>query len=707
MLRTTDDIKEMLAIMDRRDRVRNVCVVAHIDHGKTTLTDLLLAEAGLIPHDLAGEIRVLDYLEEERKRGITIKAGNISLLYRLNGEKYVVNLIDTPGHVDFTGRVARALRAVDGAIVLVDAVEEIMAQTEVVTRQLLNERVKIILLINKIDRLITELRLSAKEIYAKLSRIVQNFNDLIEIYCEPQFKDKWKVDVFKGNVIFGSALHKWGLNAEVARRKNIKFNDIIEIYGENEWHRLQEIIPLHKIVLESIIKVLPSPIEAQRYRVPKIWAGKLDSEVGRAMVECDPNGPTTICVVSVKKDPAEGLIATGRVFSGKIEEGDRVYLLNAGDECIISKVSVYMGSFRERANRIGSGNIAALSGFKTIKSGETIVDVEYKDQMAPFEKITYISEPVITVSIEPKDPSGLPRLLEALESLIIEDPNLSLSVNKETGEFLLSGVGELHLDISIKALRESIPDVEVIISKPIISYRESVSKVGATATVTSPNGLNSISIRVEPIEENLSSFSKADAELFRGAGRVLSIDDNGNVLLDISEEHYSEEDLSAIVSGFKWACGSGPLCGEPLRGVKVVLVDANLAPEEKNRGHAQITPTVRRAIFKSFMTANPVLLEPVCAIQISTPAEQIGSIIHLIMKRRGKVSSVSQRGPLLIVDGFMPVVESLGLADEIRSASSGRAFWQSRFSHWGRVPEEHMPKTLESIRLRKGFLKEG
>ncbi|MCX8171262.1 MAG: GTP-binding protein, partial [Candidatus Bathyarchaeota archaeon] len=427
-MRRATQVEEILAVMERRERIRNVGIVAHIDHGKTTLTDLLLAEAGLIPHSLAGEILMLDYLEEERKRGITIKAGNISLLHKVNGEKYVVNLIDTPGHVDFTGRVARALRVVDGAIILVDAVEEIMAQTEVVTRQVLDERIKPILLINKVDRLITELRLTANEIHAKMARIIQGFNNLIDMYCEPHFKNKWKVDVSKGNVIFGSALHRWGLTAESAKKKNIRFSDIIEAYVSGEWHSLQETIPLHKTVLEAIVRNLPSPIEAQKYRVPKIWRGRLDSEIGEAMIECDPHGPITICVVNVKRDAVEGLVATGRIFSGSIEEGDRVYLLNAGEECVVNRLSIYMGAFRERVGRLGSGNIAALSGFKAIRVGETIVDIEHKGSMTPFEEIRYICEPVVTISVEPKDPRDLPRLIEALKSLLIEDPHLSLSI---------------------------------------------------------------------------------------------------------------------------------------------------------------------------------------------------------------------------------------------------------------------------------------
>ncbi|MEM2820549.1 MAG: GTP-binding protein, partial [Candidatus Bathyarchaeia archaeon] len=232
-----------LNILRDKRSIRNIGIIAHIDHGKTTLTDLLLARAGLIPYSLAGEARVLDYLEEEQRRGITIKSASISLTYSIDGKSYLINLVDTPGHVDFTGKVTRALRVVDGAIVLVDAVEGIMAQTEVVTRQALSERVKPILLINKVDRLIRELRLPADEIQRRISRIIREFNSLIDLYGEPKFRDEWKVSVSRGDVAIGSALHKWGLTSKIAVEKGIKFSDIIDMYSNGRWQELQEIIP--------------------------------------------------------------------------------------------------------------------------------------------------------------------------------------------------------------------------------------------------------------------------------------------------------------------------------------------------------------------------------------------------------------------------------------------------------------------------------
>jgi elongation factor 2 len=354
-------IAYILKLMSKKELIRNLGIIAHIDHGKTTLTDSLLAGAGLLSPKVAGSARVLDYLEEEQKRGITIKTANISLLYQTAEHSFVINLVDTPGHVDFTGKVTRALRAIDGAIVVVDAVEEIMVQTEMVTRQALEERVRPVLFINKVDRLITELKLNAEQIEENFTRIIGNFNDLIEVYGESSFKDKWKVDPAKDSVAFGSALHRWGFTLSMAKQKGIKFGDIIEAYKNAEYEKLQKTLPLYGAILDVVIKNIPNPLEAQKYRVEKIWKGNIASEVGQAMMSCDDNGPAVMCITNVQADPSAGLIATGRLFSGTVKNGDKVYLVHARAESVIQQVSIFMGAFREPVNRVAAGNLAALS----------------------------------------------------------------------------------------------------------------------------------------------------------------------------------------------------------------------------------------------------------------------------------------------------------------------------------------------------------
>lgn len=714
---------EILKLMHRKENIRNIGIIAHIDHGKTTMTDSLLAEAGLLSPRIAGEARALDYLEEEQKRGITIKTANISLLHEIDGTSYVVNMVDTPGHVDFTGKVTRALRAIDGAVVVVDAVEEVMVQTETVTRQALEERVRPVLFINKVDRLIRELKLSPREVQDKFLRIIRDFNSLIEVYAEPEFKDKWKVDPQKETVAFGSALHRWGFTLKIAQERGVKFSDIVEAYGRGEHQKLAELIPLHNAILDMVVKNIPNPIEAQRYRVPRIWRGDLNSEIGQAMLNCDDNGPTVMCITMVQMDPHVGLVATGRLFSGTVKEGDHVYLVGARKDYHIQQVSMYMGAFREIVDKITAGNIAALLGLDLARAGETLVDIAYRDFMVPFERIKYVSEPVITIAVEPKNPKDLPRLVDAMNRLSIEDPNLVATINKETGEYLLSGMGELHLEIAVKFLQDYSGGLEVITSKPIVVYRESISGKGIIAMAKSPNKHNKFWVQVEPLEEKVMTLiEKGEITedmgrkqigniLFKDVGwpaeearNVLAIDEHRNIFIDTTKGvQYLQEAKEMIIAGFRWACKAGPLCEEPIRGVKVKLMDAQLHEDPVHRGPAQIMPAIRRAILGSFLTAKPVLLEPVYRIEVSVPAQWVGDCIEIITRKRGKILASEQKGFLTMIKGLIPVAETFGLSGEMRSATSGRAFWQCTFSHWEKVQENIAVEVIRQIRQRKGL----
>jgi len=689
---------EILRLMDKKESIRNMGIIAHIDHGKTTLTDSLLAGTGLLSSKVAGSARVLDYLEEEQKRGITLKTANISLLYKTAEGSFIVNLVDTPGHVDFTGKVTRALRSIDGAVVVVDAVEEIMAQTEIVIRQALEERVRPTLFINKVDRLITELKLNAEQIQEKFARIIGNFNDLIEIYGEPPFKNKWKINPTVGNVAFGSALHRWGFTLSTARQKNVKFSEIIDAYENGEYEKLQKTLPLHSAILDITTKHIPNPLEAQGYRVEKIWKGDMTSEAGKAMAGCDDNGPIIVCITHVQTNPNSGLIATGRLFSGTIKTGDPVFLVNAQTESEIQQVSFYMGAFMEPVNQIAAGNLVALTGLELAKAGETIVDVEHKEGIVPFERIRYVSEPVVTVAVEPKNPKDLPRLLAAMDRLATEDPNLVNTVNRETGEYLLSGMGELHLEIAVKLLRDRLSGMEITVSSPRVVYREKATRKGAVATAWSSNRQNRFAVKVEPLDED---FERHNA---KSAGNMLAIGEYKNVLVDrTGKAEQFLEALDFMISGFTFACRAGPLCGEPLRGVKINLMEIQLSENSEHRSPVEIMHGVGKAIFGSFLTAKPVLFEPLYKTVISAPAELAGECSRIISSRRGKISAFEQKGVFTVLTGYIPVAETFGLSVELRSATSGRAFWQSLFARWEKMPEKLEAKIIKEIRKRKGL----
>jgi elongation factor 2 len=713
---------EILKLMNRKERIRNVGVIAHIDHGKTTMTDSLLIGAGLLPPQVAGSARVLDYLEEEQKRGITIKTANISLLHEIKGDSYVINLVDTPGHVDFTGKVARALRAIDGAIVVVDAVEEVMAQTETVTQQALEERVKPVLFINKIDRLISELKLTAEEIQKKLAHIIADFNTLIEIYGEPQFRVKWKVNPEKESVAFGSALHKWGFTLGLIKQKGMKFTDIIDAHQKGNGEQLSEIAPLSKAILEMTVKNIPNPVDAQKYRIPKIWRGKLNSDIGRAMLACDDNGPTAMCITNVQADAKSGLTATGRLFSGRIEEGMHVYLVGNEKEGAVDRVSMYMGAFQEIVSRITAGNIAALAGLESVRAGETLVDATHKADMVRFEQVRYVSEPILTVGVEPKKPSDLSRLLEAMNMLSTEDPNLTIIVNKETGEYLLSGMGELHLEIALKLLAQH-SGIELASTSQTVSHRESILKKGATVMTRSPNKCNALWVQVEPLEATvLDLMEKGELEEETENKHAISIlenkakypkdqatsvwafDKNRNMLMNSTRNVQNlKEAKGSIVSGFHWTCRTGPLCEEPLRGVKVKLTDAQLHENPEQREASQIMRVTSRAILGSFLTAEPILLEPIYKIEVSIPTPWFGACSKILARRHGKIENTEQSGALTKITGYIPVEETLGLSAELRSATSGRAFWQCTFDHWQKLPENQATGIIRKIRKRRGL----
>jgi elongation factor 2 len=689
-------IPQIQQLMSNKELIRNIGIIAHIDHGKTTLADSLLAGTGLLSPRMAGTARVLDYLEEEQKRKITIKTANISLLYKTDRNPFLINLVDTPGHVDFTGKVTRALRVIDGAVVIVDAVEEIMAQTEILTKQALQERVHPVLFINKVDRLIVELQLNEEQIQKKLNHIIGSFNDLIELYADASFKRQWKIDASASNLAFGSALHGWGFTLNMIKRRGVKFSEIIKAYQEGTQIQLQRNLPVSEAIFQMAIEALPNPRKAQSYRVEKIWAGHTDSKVGRALIACRDDGPTVTFITNVHSETDGNAIATGRIFSGKIKVGDKLHLVDALTETEVKQVSIDMGSFREEVTEVSAGNLTSLTLSGQVKIGETIVDIPHKAGMVPFEGTYYLSEAVITLAVEPKNPQDLPLLILGLEKLTAEDPNLKIDVDKETGEYLLSGMGELHLEIAINQLKD-VCGIDVVVSSPRVVYKETVSKKGVVALAKSPNKLNCFWLQVEPEAEEQAAPLEAE-EL----GNILSIDENRNVLLDCRKkpDRVSDEVLEALIAGFEYACKAGPLCGEPIRHLQVKLIDMKL---EEESALSEVMHGASKAIFGSFLTAQPTLFEPIYKITITVATELSGESSRILSTRRGKITLFEQKGMLTHITGFIPVSETFGFSKELRSATSGRAFWQSFFDHWEKMPQKLTTYVINDLRQRKGL----
>src|SRR3989338_4066372 len=465
----TDDItKKVEKLMHEQNKIRNIAIAAHIDHGKTTFSDNLLAGAGMLSEATAGKQRFLDFHEDEATRGITIDAANVSMVHKVDGEDYLINLIDTPGHVDFGGDVTRAMRAVDGCIILTCAVEGIMPQTETVVRQALKELVRPVLFINKVDRLIKEVKLTPQEMEQKFIKIIDQVNKLIEAIAPHGYKQKWKVGVAEGSVAFGSAFHNWALSFPYMKKKGITFKDVIDAYNSGpEAHKeLAKKAPLHEVVLNMSIKHHPNPVDAQAYRIPKIWHVDIDSQIGRDLSTCNQKGEVAFVPVKIVVDKHAGEVAAGRLFSGTIKQGDEVYMNAAKRKTRIQQVSIYKGAQRIIVDEAPSGNIVGVVGLRDVFAGETVS----RNPIEPFEAIKHIFEPVVTKSIEATKAADLPKLVEVLKQVGKEDPSVRIEINEQTGESLMSGMGELHLEIIENRIKTE-KGLDVKTSEPIIVYR--------------------------------------------------------------------------------------------------------------------------------------------------------------------------------------------------------------------------------------------
>jgi len=714
--------EEILKLMENKEQIRNIGVIAHVDHGKTTMSDSLLMAAGIISPKVAGTALAMDYLEIEQKRQMTVKAANVSLLHEKNGKSYVINLIDTPGHVDFTGKVTRSLRVMDGAVVVVDCVEGVMTQTETVVRQALEEKVKPVLYINKLDRLVKELRLSPQEVQNRLLQIIQDFNKLIEEYADPEFKESWKVNANKGQVAFGAAKDKWGFTLPMAKERGVKFSDVVTAYTTGSPDDLVKKVPLYEAILDMVVDHLPSPIEAQKYRIPKIWQGNPDSPLTKSLLDCNEKGPTVIAINNVVVDPHAGLVATGRVFSGTVKTGDQLYLVNAGTTQTVLQVGLFMGQTREVADKIPAGNMVALLGLEQARAGETAIDPNYQKE-GSFEKMAYISEPVVTVAIEPKSTSDLPKFIDTLHKMSIEDPNLQVKVREDTGEYLLSGMGQLHLEIALWDLQQR--GFDVVTSPPLVVYRESIQASGGPAEGKSPNKHNRFYVAVEPLSEKTLQLIQEgkvyDSQDFRERAKILreeagwdtdearniwTIDERMNIFVDRTKGlQHLREIKETIIQAFLWSTEAGPLAQEPMRGVKAILVDALIHEDPAHRGPAQVMPAIKNAVMAAFLSANPTLLEPWQKVDIRVTTEYMAPLNRIINQKRGRVLEVipSASGNNMQIIAEIPVAESFDLSNEIRSATAGKALWGAQFSHWAPVPPAMLNDLIMKIRSRKGL----
>ena len=716
------------------EKKRIFSITAHIDHGKTTATDYLLRRAGLMRPEDAGQLQMTDSDDEEQERGITIFTSVVLLAFNDprkpdDEEPYIIQLNDTPGHISFTGEVSRALRGSDGAIILVDALEGVMTQTETNIRLSVGEEYcKPVLFINKVDRLISELKLSPQETFAKIDKITREVNDLIK-KVRPEGSD-WNIDFAKNSVAVGSAKHGWGFTYEILLEKNLKPQDVFAKYNEGDIQWLRDNLPLDEPMLRMIVDHLPDPVSAAKYRIPHIWGGDLKSELGQALIKSDPKGPLYGMITKIFLDPKRNYQATliGRVFSGTFDQSDTLYLVNSDSNSRVKRLGVMEITDILDIPRIPAGNLFALYGFIS-PSGETFInsndvpkDKKEKKRIPTFEKIHYACEAVVSRSIKPKDPHEIDKLDEVVSKWLKADPTAEYRRDEESGEFILSGIDPLQIEILVKRINNQ---VQINIGEPIIVYREKITQKSPDYYTKSANTHNRILLYIEPLDEiterlietgkvNDLQNEKERAQILREdagwdakeARRIVDLY-HGSVLVNgTSGLQRFDRVKSYLSAAFRDWLGDCILAKEPAAGIKVVFTDMTIHEDPRHTQYGQIAGMIFSAMSLAMLDAKPHLFEPIQRIDIKSPQGTEGSVSTIITKRRGRITNVIPEGEYVRIQGQIPAAETIGLADDIRGSTAGRAFFGYEFLGFEKVPPNLEENIIMEIRRRKGMSEE-
>jgi len=756
---TVDQVREC---MDKKANIRNMSVIAHVDHGKSTLTDSLVAKAGIIAAAKAGETRATDTRKDEQERCITIKSTAISMYFDMDQKDlefikqdrakkpdgsletgFLINLIDSPGHVDFSSEVTAALRVTDGALVVVDCVSGVCVQTETVLRQAIAERIRPILFMNKMDRALLELQLEQEELYQTFQRIVENVNVIVATYCDDDGPmGVVRVDVNNGSVGFGSGLHGWAFTLkQFAEMYASKFGVDIDkmmkkLWGESffnpktkKWSKTKDAdnkrsfcmyvldpiymvfdaimnfkkeqtekllgklttaqgklvkdvlkteekemegkplmkavmrnwLPAGEAMFQMICIHLPSPVTAQKYRAELLYEGPADDAACMGIKNCDPDAPLMMYVSKMVPTSDKGrFYAFGRVFSGKIATGMKSRIMGPNFvpgkkedlyEKSIQRTILMMGGRVEAIEDVPAGNICGLVGVDQflVKTG-TITTFKEAHNM---KVMKFSVSPVVRVAVEPKNPADLPKLVEGLKRLSKSDPMVQCLI-EESGEHIIAGAGELHLEICLKDLEEDHAQIPLKKSDPVVSYRETVSEESSIMCLSkSPNKHNRLFVKAVPmpdgLAEDIDDGKVNPRDDFKIRGRYLADtyeyditearkiwcfgpDTNGpNLMIDCTKGvQYLNEIKDSVVAGFQWASKEGILCDENMRACRFNLYDVALHADAIHRGGGQIIPTTRRVLYAAAITAGARLMEPVYQVEIQVHIVQCGFRSNLL-----------------------------------------------------------------------------
>ncbi len=717
-----------LVISGPYEKKRIFSIVAHIDHGKTTTTDYLLERAGLMREEDAGLLLATDSDEEKQERGITIFTSVVLLAFTDSRtsddeEPYIFMINDTPGHISFTGEVSRALRASDGCIILVDALEGVMTQTETNIRLSVGEELcKPVLFINKVDRLINELKLSPKQVYERIDKIQNEVNELIKKIA-PKGID-WRVSFPNNSVAIGSAKDGWGFTLAILKEKNIKPTFVFEKYNEGDIAYLRKNLRLDEALLRMVVDHLPDPLTASKYRIPKIWSeGDLDSELGQALLNCDPNGPLYGMITKIFIDP-KSFRATliGRVFSGTLNASDSIYLLGKKEKVRIKRLGVMEITDILDTGKIPAGNLFAIYGF-ICPTGETFIAANMapaKGEYFPsFEQIKYACEPVVSRSIKPKNHQDLAKLGEVVQKWLMADTTAEFRLDEESGEYILSGIDPLQIDILTKRINKQVP---IEVGDPIIVYREKIEKSTSNVHTKSANVHNKFLMHIESLDDTSLELimsgrigqympEKERAKILREeagwdtkeARRIVDIY-KGNVLINgtMGLQRFNRV-KSYLVAAFRDWTQSCVLAKEPALGLKIIFTDMVIHEDPRHTQYNQIAGMVFSGFSLAFLKGDPQMYEPIQRVDIKTPAGTESGIISILNQHRGKVVNVSSDADYVTVHGEIPASETLGIDDDFRGATQGRAFFGYEFKAFERVPTKMQEDLIMDIRKRKGM----
>ncbi len=684
------------------EKIRNIGIIAHIDAGKTTTTERVLYYTGRTYK--IGEVHegeaTMDWMEQERERGITIQSAATTAFWL----DHRVNIIDTPGHLDFTAEVERSLRVLDGAVMVFDAEEGVQSQTETVSRQADKYNVSRILFVNKMDKLGADYFRTLEEIRERLGVPAVAYN--IPIGAESAFVGL--VDLLTRKAIIwedealGATFREEDVPADMQEQvealrealvEKIAEQDdaLLEKYLGGEEPSLEElraglrkgvinnaIVPVLcgsslknkgvQPMLDAVVWYLPSPADVPAVRGTNIVTGE---EVELLPEE---NEPFCALVFKVQTDPYVGRLAYFRVYSGKATTGDTIMNVNKNDKQRLGRIVLMHANQREEVKDVSAGEIVAAVGLKDAATGNTI---SAADMPVALGEITF-PEPVISLSIEPRAKADRDKLGEALRKLQEEDPTFVLKTDEETGQVLISGMGELHLEIMVDRLKREF-GVDVNVGRPQVAYRETIA-----ATIDKHEGkyikqsggrgqYGHVVIKIEPLE--------------RGSGREFVNAIKGGAI--------PNEFIPPVEKGVNEAFDNGVLAGYPLTDIKVTLFDGSYHDVDSSEIAFKIAGSM--AVREAARAAKPVLLEPIMNLEVVTPEEFMGDVIGDLGSKRGQVEQSTPRGNAQIIDAKVPLAEMFGYATSLRSMTQGRASFSMTPSHYQEVPANIAEKVISGV----------